>query len=170
MEMKAENIIGPVSIVDKPERPYLGIRFETPFGGMFAVITKALKELRKWGKDNALSEEGPYFVRYYHCDMQDIMDVEVGLMTNSGHAGGGRIKPGSLPKGRYATLIYRGNGLRGNQALMKWARDSGVRFDPIDASLAESYVCRYEAYLTDYRIESRKLLWDVELSIKIADE
>ena len=26
-----------------------------------------------------------------------------------------------------------------------------------------------EAYLTDYRIESRKLLWDVELSIKIAD-
>jgi effector-binding domain-containing protein len=170
MEMKAENIIGPVSIVDKAERPYLGIRFETPFGGMFAVITKALKELRKWSKDNALSEEGPYFVRYYHCDMQDIMDVEVGLMTNSGHTGGGRIKPGSLPKGRYATLIYRGNGLRGNQALMKWARDSGVRFDPIDASLAESYVCRYEAYLTDYRIESRKLLWDVELSIKIADE
>jgi hypothetical protein len=33
----------------------------------------------------------------------------------------------------------------------------------------ESYTCRYEAYLTDYRIESRKLLWDVELSIKIAD-
>jgi hypothetical protein len=53
---------------------------------------------------------------------------------------------------------------------MKWARDNGVKFDPIDASLSESYVCRYEAYLTDYRIESRKLLWDVELSIKIADD
>jgi hypothetical protein len=26
-----------------------------------------------------------------------------------------------------------------------------------------------EAYLTDYRIESGELLWDVELSIKIAD-
>jgi effector-binding domain-containing protein len=168
--MKAENIIGPASIVDKPERPYLGIRFETPFGGMFAVITKALKELRKWSRDNALSEEGPYFVRYYHCDMTDIMDVEVGLMTNSTHPGQGRVKPGSLPKGKYATLVYKGNGLRGNQALMKWARDNGVKFDPIDASLAESYVCRYEAYLTDYRVESRKLLWDVEMSIKIADD
>jgi hypothetical protein len=34
----------------------------------------------------------------------------------------------------------------------------------------ETYVCRYEAYLTDYRIEPRKLLWDVELSIRIGDE
>ena len=167
--MKAETIIGPVSIVEKPERPYLGIRFNTPFGGMFAVITKALKELRKWSKENSLSEEGPYFVRYYHCDMKDIMDVEVGLITNYGRAGQGRVKSGSLPKGKYATLVYRGNGLRGNQALMKWASDNGIRFDPINVRKKESYICRYEAYLTDYRIESRKLLWDVELSIKIAD-
>ena len=168
--MKAENIIGPVSIVEKPERSYLGIRLNTPFGGMFAVISKALKELRKWSKANSLSEAGPYFVRYYHCDMQDIMDVEVGLMTNSGHAGQGHIKPGSLPKGRYATMVYRGNGLRGNQALMKWATDNGIKFDPLVPNAVESYVCRYEAYLTDYRTESRKLLWDVELSIKIVDD
>lgn len=168
--MKAENIIGPVSIVEKPERSYLGIRLNTPFGGMFAVITKALKELRKWSRANSLSEAGPYFVRYYHCDMQDIMDVEVGLITNSGHAGQGHIKPGSLPKGRYATLVYKGNGLRGNQALMKWATENGIKFDPLVPNAVESYVCRYEAYLTDYRVESRKLLWDVELSIKIADD
>ena len=55
--MKAENIIGPASIVDKPERPYLGIRFETRFDGMFALVTKALKELRKWSKENSLSDE-----------------------------------------------------------------------------------------------------------------
>src|SRR5215204_4559440 len=136
--MKAENIIGPVSIVKKLERSYLGIRLSTPFGGMFAVITKALKELRKWSKANALSEEGPYFVRYYHCDMQDIMDVEVGLTTNSGHAGQGHIKPGSLPKGRYAIMVYRGNGLRGNQALMKWATDHGVKFDPLVPNAVEN--------------------------------
>ena len=168
--MKAENIIGPASIVDKPERPYLGIRFETPFVGMFAAITKALKELRKWSKDNSLSDEGPYFVRYYHVDMKNIMDVEVGLVTNSGLVGQGRIKQGSLPKGRYATMVYRGNGLRGNQALMKWATDHGVTYDPQVAGDMESYTCRYEAYLTDYRTEPRKLLWDVELSIKIAGD
>ncbi len=168
--MKAENIIGPVSIVDRQARSYLGIRLQTPFNGMFALVTKALKEMRKWSKERSLADEGPYFVRYYHCDMKDIMDVEVGLLTESGHAGQGRIQPGSLPKGRYATLIYRGNGLRGNQALMKWAVENGARFDPLVPGAVESYVCRYEAYLTDYRIEPRKLLWDVELSIKIADD
>jgi effector-binding domain-containing protein len=168
--MKAETIIGSVSIIEKPERPYLGIRFETPFDGMFALVTKALKELRKWSKEHSLSDEGPYFLRYYHCDMKRMMDIEVGLMTHAGLVDQGRIQPSVLPKGRYATLVYRGNGLRGNQALMKWAADHGITFDPLVVGEVESYTCRYEAYLTDYRVEPRKLLWDVELSIKIADE
>ena len=168
--MKAENVIGPASIVDKPERPYLGIRFETPFEGMFALVTKALKEMRKWSNDSSLSDGGPYFLRYYHCDMKRTMEVEVGLVTTSVLAGHGRIKPGSLPQGRYATLVYRGNGLRGNQALMTWAKDRGIAFDPLVAGEVESYMCRYEAYLTDHRVEPRKLLWDVELSIKIAGD
>lgn len=168
--MKAENIIGPASIIEKPERPYLGIRFETPFDGMFALVTPALKELWKWSKENSLSDQGPYFLRYYYCDMKSTMDVEVGLITQAGLAGQGRVQSGSLPKGRYATLVYRGNGLRGNQALMKWAKGHGITFDPLVAGEVESYRCRYEAYLTDYRIEPRKLLWDVELSIKIADD
>lgn len=168
--MKAENIIGPASIVDKPERPYFGIRFETPFDGMFAVVTVALKELRKWCKENALADDGPYFLRYYHTDMKGIMDVEVGFVTGANLAGQGRIKPGLLPKGRFATLVYKGNGLRGNQALLNWAKDHEIRFDRIVANDPESYTCRYEAYLTDYRSEPRKLLWDIELSIKIADD
>jgi effector-binding domain-containing protein len=167
--MKAENIIGPASIVEKPERSYYGIRFETPFDGMFAQVTKALKELRRWSKENSLSEDGPYFLRYYHTDMKGIMDVEAGIVTNSKLNEQGRIHPGSLPKGRFATLVYRGNGLRGNQALMKWAFDHEIRFDRIVENDPESYTCRYEAYLTDYRVEPRKLLWDVELSIKVAD-
>jgi hypothetical protein len=98
------------------------------------------------------------------------MDVEVGLMTYSGLVGQGHVKPGSLSKGSYATLVYRGNGLRGNQALMKWAKDHKIKFDSLAAGAVESYTCRYEAYLTDYRAEPRKLLWDTELSIKIADD
>jgi hypothetical protein len=76
-EVKAETVIGPASIVEKPERHYLGIRLSTPFSGMFAVATKALKELRLWSRQNAAQEDGPYFLRYYHCDMKSIMDIEV---------------------------------------------------------------------------------------------
>jgi effector-binding domain-containing protein len=167
--MKAENVIGPASIVRKPERHTLGIRLETPFDGMFAKATGALKDLRKWAKANGLADEGPYFLRYYHCDMKATMEIEVGLVTKQRLAGDGHVRPGTLPKGSYASLVYRGNGLRGNQALMAWAKDRGVRFDPIDPAASESYVCRYEAYLTDHRVEPRKLLWDVELSIKVSD-
>ena len=166
--MKAENVIGTVTIGEKPSRSYLGIRFETPFAGMFAIVTQELKTLRKWVKEKQLVDDGPFFVRYFHCDMKSIMDVEVGFMTQSVLSGEGRISAGILPKGKYATLIYRGNGLRGNQALMKWAQENGMAFDSLDPCLSESYVCRYEAYLTDYRVEPRKLLWDVELSIKMA--
>lgn len=114
--------------------------------------------------------EGPYFLRYYHCDMQARMDVEAGLVVPTPLAGDGVVRPGMLPAGRYASLVYKGNGLRGNQALMGWAKTQGVRFDARDPDLSESYTCRYEAYLTDYRVESRKLLWDVELSIKVVDD
>ena len=166
--MKAETVIGPVTIVDKPDRPYVGIRLTTPFPGMFAVATRGLKQLRAWSKANGLEEEGPYFLRYYHCDMRDIMEIEAGFVTRAAPLDHPQIKGGLLPRGRYASLIYRGNGLRGNQALMQWGRDTGTVFEPIDPQLSESYACRYEAYLTDYRVEPRKLLWDVELSIKVA--
>lgn len=166
--MKAETVIGPVAIVEKQDRPYAGIRLHTPFPGMFAVATRALKDLRAWSKANGLEDEGPYFLRYYHCDMNEIMEIEAGVLIGRAPSDNPQIKAGLLPGGRYASLIYRGNGLRGNQALMQWGRDTGTAFEPIDPAQAESYVCRYEAYLTDYRIEPRKLLWDVELSIKIA--
>jgi effector-binding domain-containing protein len=166
--VKAETVIGPVTIVDKRERTYAGIRLKTPFPGMFAHATAALKELRAWSKVSGCEVEGPYFLRYYHCDMSDIMDIEAGFITRSAPTDQSRIAAGALPAGRYASLTYRGNGLRGNQALMQWGRDTATPFEAIDPALAESYVCRYEAYLTDYRVEPRKLLWDVELSIKIA--
>lgn len=166
--MKAETVIGPVTIVEKRERPYAGIRLRTPFGGMFAVATRALKQLRAWSKASGVADEGPYFLRYYHCDMREIMEIEAGFVSGAAPADHPSIKRGVLPGGRYASLVYRGNGLRGNQALMQWGRETGTVFEAIDPAQAESYVCRYEAYLTDYRVEPRKLLWDVELSIKIA--
>lgn len=167
--MKAETVIGPVAIVEKPDRPYAGIRLQTPFPGMFAVATRALKDLRAWSKASRIEEQGPYFLRYYHCDMNAIMDIEAGLVTAAVPPDHPQIKAGLLPGGKYASLTYRGNGLRGNQALMQWGRDTGTAFEAIDPAQSESYVCRYEAYLTDYRVEPRKLLWDVELSIRIAD-
>ena len=34
----------------------------------------------------------------------------------------------------------------------------------------DAFGCRYEAYLTDYRLEPRKSVWEVELAIKLSDD
>ena len=96
--MKAETVIGPVTIVEKRDRPYAGIRLRTPFPGMFAVATRALKDLRAWSKANGLAEDGPYFLRYYHCDMNEIMDIEAGVVT------GGRLRQTILTSSRACCL------------------------------------------------------------------
>lgn len=167
--MKAENKIGAPIIAFRPAKPYIGIRTVAPFAGMFAVVTTHLKALRKWVNQHKLAEQGPFFLRYYQIDMQGPMDIEVGFMVQSPLPGDEQIKPGLLPAGRYASLVYSGKGLQGNKALLDWAKANQIALDRWNEPAGDTFACRYEAYLTDYRVEPRKLLWDIDLAIKIAD-
>ena len=60
-----------------------------------------------WAKQS-LDPAGPPFIRYHVIDMQGLMDVEMGIPVASILSGDGRISPGVLPAGRYASLIYTG--------------------------------------------------------------
>src|SRR5919206_1303901 len=90
------------------EQPYIGIRAKTPFNGMFAVVDKLLKELRTWVKQHGIADEGPFFLRYHVIDMNGPMDIEVGFMVSAHLPGSEHVKPGVLPAGHYASLIYTG--------------------------------------------------------------
>lgn len=168
--MKAENKISVPKIEYRAEKPYIGIRTVAPFEGMFAVVTELLKELRKWVNQHNIADQGPFLLRYYQIDMKGQMDIEVGFMVATHVLGNERIKPGLLPAGRYANLIYSGKGLAGNKALLGWAQQNNVALDRWDTPTGDAFCCRYEAYLTDYRVEPRKLLWEIDLAIKVADE
>lgn len=168
--MKAESKIGTPTVEFRPAKPYIGIRTVTPFAGMFAVVTRLLKELRQWVQQHNRAAEGPFFLRYYCIDMKGPMDIEVGFMLKVPLAGDERVKPGLLPAGHYANLTYQGNGLRGNKALLDWANANHVTLDRWAEPTGDACRCRYEAYLTDYRLEPRKLLWEIDLAIKIATD
>jgi hypothetical protein len=101
--------------------------------------------------------------------MNGPMDIDVGYFTRRPGQGRGRIKPGSMPAGRYATLTYRDHSLRANRALIEWARDSGIEFDRREEPEGDAFACRYEANLTDPKEEPRKTRWDVELAFRIVD-
>ncbi|MBX3058307.1 MAG: GyrI-like domain-containing protein [Anaerolineae bacterium] len=152
------------------ERPYVGIRVKTPFKGMFAVVDKLLKELRAWVKTHEIADEGPFFLRYHVIDMAGMMDIEVGFMVGKPIGVDARVQPGLLPAGRYAHLTYSRYALRGNKALLGWIQENNVNVDRWDDEEGDAFACRYEAYLTDYRVEPRKSAWEVELAIKVADD
>ena len=153
----------------RPQRLSMGIRTIAPFRGMFAVRDALLNELRRWVHRHGIAAEGPYFLRYHVIDMNNQMDIEVGYVVSKHLPGDDRVTPGALPAGNYASLTYTRYGMRGNKALITWATKHGIRWDRWADPAGDAFRCRYEAYLTDYRIEPRKSEWKVDLAIKIAD-
>jgi len=163
--MKAESTQTVPVISDCPEEHYVGIRTLTPFSGMFAALEPLQKELRRWALGRGLT--GIYILRFHVIDMRGMMDLEVGLKTASLLDGDERVRSGVLPAGRYASLIYRGKGRAGHAALLDWIRAEGLAADVETAADGDHFGCRYESYLTDPKVEPRKLLQDIQLSIKL---
>jgi effector-binding domain-containing protein len=161
--------IGAPGIEHRPARHTVGIRIVTPFEGMFAQVDILLKALREWVDHKGLAEQGPYFLRYHTIDMAGDMDIEVGFVVSMPEVADGRIQPGVLPAGRYAHLTYSRYALRGNQALSIWAKENHIALDCTVTPAGEAFACRYEAYLSDYRVEPRKTKWQVDLAIKLVD-
>ncbi|GGR22394.1 GyrI-like domain-containing protein [Deinococcus ruber] len=165
-----QQYIGKPVIQYRSERSCVGIRTVTPFKGMFAVVDQLLKELRVWLKAQGATDARPFFLRLHVIDMNGPMDIEVGCLVPEPFPGDERVRPGVLPAGQYASLRYSRYALRANRALLDWAKQEGLVWDRWDAPTGDGFRCRYEAYLTDYRLEPRKSVWEVELSIKLSDD
>src|SRR5258708_2959431 len=162
-------MIGEPQIDERAEQHYLGIRMQTPFRGMFAHINKQFKILNKWLKQHRITPVGAPFLRYHVIDMAGEMDVEVGVPVTTPLVGDDLVKPGLLPSGRYASLIYIGLGLAANKALLEWICTNDLRLDKWANPKGDAFGCRYEAYLTDPNVEPRKKQWEIELAMKLAE-
>ncbi|MBX3064646.1 MAG: GyrI-like domain-containing protein [Anaerolineae bacterium] len=163
-------LVGKPKIDERPEQHYMGIRTQTPFKGMFTVVDKHLfKELRAWLKQEGIEPAGSPILRYHVINMEGEMDIEVGIPVAEALPGNGRVRLGVLPAGRYASLIYINNGYTGNGALTRWGIENGLAFDQWADPKGTAFKSRYEAYLTDPKIQPLKTKWEVEVAIKLAD-
>lgn len=160
-------VISEPTVSTREQQHYVGIRVTTPFRGMFAVVSTLLKELRSWVKVQRLADQGPFLLRYHVIDMQGEMQIEVGFVVATPHAGDGRVQPGALPAGTYASLVYRGSDVDAIWTLLRWCEAHDVVWRTADTPQGQAFGCRYEAYLTDYRVEPRKKQWDVQLAIEV---
>lgn len=154
----------------RPEQPYVGIRTQVPMKGMFKVVDTLRKEVTTWLEEQGEEPAGAPFLRYHVIDMAGDMDIEVGIPVASMLSADESVKPGVLPAGNYVSLIYIGHGLTGNKTLLNYVKDNNLVMDRWDDEKGDAFRARYEAYLTDPKIEHRKSKWEIELAIKLADE
>lgn len=159
-------LAGPM-VATMPSIPTLGIRVRAPFRGMLSTRDQLLSELITWIDERQIADLGHFFLRLYVVDMAGIMDLEVGV-TDVDHRGDGRVQPGELPAGQYATLTYRNHAYRANKMLLDWARENAIALDASTEADGDHFGCRTELYLTDPRTEPRKTRWSVQLSISTA--
>jgi hypothetical protein len=167
---KNVNTATELKIDQRPERPYMGIRFIAPFSSMRPQQEIARKELLNWFKEQGIVPSAPPFLRYHVIDMKGDMDLEYGIPVDAPLPASGRVKPGVFPAGRYVSHIYSGGGYQGNKSLIERARAQGLEFDRWDTEKGDNFRCRYEMFLTDPKVEPRKTKWSIELAIKLLDE
>ncbi len=167
---KNVNTATPIKVEHHAEEQFMGIRFIAPFAGMFKEIDKVKKELERWFKAQGIQPAGPPILRYYVIDMRGKMELEYALPVSAPLAGDDRVKPSTLPAGRYTRLIYSGGGLQGNKTLIEGSRALGLEFDRWDTEAGDNFRARYERFLTDPKVEPRKTKWDIEVAIKLVDE
>ena len=161
--------IGEPKIDERPETLMMGIRVRVPMKGMSVHVSKLMKEMQNWIKSSGVTPSGAPFIRFHVIDMAGEMDIEVGVPVAEAMTGDERVRAGSFPAGRYASLIYSGSGYSGNRALIEWAKANNLSWDRWDDERGDGFRSRYESYLTDPKLEPRKTKWQVEVAIKLAD-
>ncbi|MFI6286842.1 GyrI-like domain-containing protein [Streptomyces sp. NPDC051018] len=159
------------TVVDRPEQPYAFIRRSVRMDA-FGLIADRLGELIGWLDGHGVPFAGAPFFRFNTVDMAAESEVEAGIPIAALPAPEGDIQIGTLPAGRYATVLHTGHPdtLFGViTAFRAWADREGLVWDMKEIDGAERWGCRLESYLTDPRVEPDMNKWQIELSFRLAD-
>lgn len=159
-------------IDERPERYTAGIRLKAAIRDFKRVIPQTLGDVFAWAEEHGVRRAGAPYMRYYVIDMEGQMDIELGIPVSEPIQPNGKVTPGVLAAGRYASLIYTGRdrGYSGNKALVEWVQKHGLKWDAWDDPAGHAFAGRYESFLTDPAEEPDPKKWQTEVAIKLADE
>ena len=158
------------SIAERAAVPYAAIRGTATMADLAPVMLPLAGELFHWLGQRGLMPAGPLFWRYLVIDMEHELIVEVGVPLASHEVGDERVTTGTLPAGRYATVVHTGHPdglMAATGALLAWGDQQGVQWDKTDADGAEHWACRLENYLSDPAEEPDMDRWRTELAFKL---
>lgn len=157
---------------DRTEQPYLGLRGRAAQSELPNFIPASLDALLAYLAQQGVPPAGAPFMRFHVINMETAMDVEIGVPVASASAAPATdtIRPGTLPAGRYASLVYRGvtNGIPANGALLEWIDAQGLNPDRWDVPEGDAFAARYEVFLSGPEDDPDPGQWDSEVAIKLA--
>lgn len=158
---------------DRKEQGYMGIRTQVTMDEMSpGVIPQLIGEVFGWLEKHDVAPGGAPFMRFHVINMAANMDIEIGVPVASDQAGDDRVRPGVLPAGRYASLIYTGvtNGMPANKALLDWGAEQGLVWDRWDVEEGDAFRSRFESFLTGPEDDPDPANWETEVAIRLADK
>jgi effector-binding domain-containing protein len=163
-------------IHDRDEQHYVSLHHTVSMDGFGDVIDAGFPELFGWLDRRGIAPASAPIIRYDRIDMERTLDIELGVPVSdrdaAGLAGDDRIRVGTLPAGRYATLLHVGpyDGLiASNAALQEWAAQNDIAFDVSPAADGERWGARLEIYITNPAEEPDPSKLEVEVSYRLAD-
>lgn len=157
---------------DRAARPYVAIRTQAAMHELGTVIPRLHGEVYAWLGEQGVEPAGAPFMRFLVIDMAAKLDIELGVPVPAHLPGADRITAGTLPAGRYATLVYTGvqNGIAANAALLDWGARQGLVWDNWVTERGDGFGARLESYLTDPDTEPDPAKWETEVAIRLAAE
>ena len=155
-------------------QPYLGIRCATDNEPAFrAAVDDAFPELYRWLADHEVAPTGPPLIRYLVLsDDGEPRDFEVGVPIAEPMIGNGRVQPGALPAGAYATVLHVGpyrhdtapDLADARAALLEWVGRERLALDCWELDRGTAYRGCVERYLTDPSSEPDWSKWRTEIA------
>jgi effector-binding domain-containing protein len=163
-----------------PASPGIALRAEQPYVAIGGVVTMQtigtiadrIPEVFGWLAARGVRPAGAPFLRYHRIDMARELRIEAGVPVAAPIATDDEVVAGTLPAGRYATLVHVGpfEGLvDATAALLGWAAGEGLRWDMRESDGTEHWGCRLESYRTNPAEEPDPGRWETELAFRLVD-
>lgn len=158
-------------VTRRTAQPYVSIGAQVTMATVSTVADR-IPEVFGWLGARGIASAGPPFLRYNVIDMERRLEIEAGVPVASAVEGDGHVQAGTLPAGRFATLLHVGAPptlQAATAALLDWAAQRRLAWDMTETEAGEKWGCRLEIYLTDPAEQPDVSMWQTQLAFRLAD-
>src|SRR5829696_3753951 len=164
-------------IEQRPTQPYLAIAGRIT-EGVPAFVDKAFPELYRWLAEHGVEPAGPPFIRFRELDPDgEPLEIEAAAPVDGDADRDKRVRAGSLPAGRYLTLVHRGPYRSESTAALATAREQLTSFAAEHGIVynrqtrtGTTLPCALERYLIGPVEEPDFTKWKTEFAYLVLDE